>query len=267
MAKHAAAHAVLIELHGDRRSVTASVRDDGRGFDVQGSSKGGLAHMAERIGEVGGALSIRSDHATERPYAPRFRWPRGARAVRASTARRLAWSLFTATAALAAAQSVLVVSGSVGLVDAEAGLSLFPSSPSDACWARWLAPWSPCGSRETDRMAVPGGQLGTGIGLVSQAYASRVLQDACSARRWLSTRHRGGIGPRRQLGTRCARRGVPAVSGRVPAFAPVAPCCGPFRCRRSLSPEHRHRGADRLDHPGRGVEPAGIDRGRCIGPR
>ena len=62
VAKHAAAHAVVIELHGDERSVTACVSDDGRGFDVQGSSDGGLAHMAERIKEVGGALSIRSGH-------------------------------------------------------------------------------------------------------------------------------------------------------------------------------------------------------------
>jgi signal transduction histidine kinase len=61
VAKHAAAHGVLIELHGDERSVTACVRDDGRGFDVQGLTEGGLAHMAERIGEVGGALSIRSE--------------------------------------------------------------------------------------------------------------------------------------------------------------------------------------------------------------
>jgi signal transduction histidine kinase len=29
---------------------------------VQASSEGGLAHMAERIQDVGGALSIRSDH-------------------------------------------------------------------------------------------------------------------------------------------------------------------------------------------------------------
>jgi signal transduction histidine kinase len=62
VAKHAAAHAVKIELHGDEHSVTACVRDDGRGFDVRGSSEGGgLAHMAERIGEIGGAVSIRSD--------------------------------------------------------------------------------------------------------------------------------------------------------------------------------------------------------------
>ena len=29
---------------------------------MQASREGGLAHMAERIEEVGGALSIRSDH-------------------------------------------------------------------------------------------------------------------------------------------------------------------------------------------------------------
>jgi signal transduction histidine kinase len=62
VAKHAAAHAVVIELHGDQRGVTACVTDDGRGFEVQRSSGGGLAHMADRIEEVGGALSIRSDH-------------------------------------------------------------------------------------------------------------------------------------------------------------------------------------------------------------
>jgi signal transduction histidine kinase len=62
VAKHAAAHAVVIELHGEERCVTACVSDDGRGFDVQGSGDGGLAHMAERIKEVGGALSIRSGH-------------------------------------------------------------------------------------------------------------------------------------------------------------------------------------------------------------
>jgi signal transduction histidine kinase len=62
VAKHAGAHVVVIELHGDERSVIACVSDDGRGFDGQGSSEGGLAHMAERIKEVGGTLSIRSSH-------------------------------------------------------------------------------------------------------------------------------------------------------------------------------------------------------------
>ena len=60
VAKHAAAHAVVIELHGDERGVNACVSDDGRGFDVQTSSDGGLAHMAERIKEVGGTVSISS---------------------------------------------------------------------------------------------------------------------------------------------------------------------------------------------------------------
>jgi signal transduction histidine kinase len=73
VAKHAAAHAVVIELRGDERRVTACVSDDGRGFDVQGSSDGGIAHMAERIKEVGGALSIRSgdrDGTTVRAEVP-----------------------------------------------------------------------------------------------------------------------------------------------------------------------------------------------------
>jgi signal transduction histidine kinase len=77
VAKHAAAHAVVIELHGDERSVTACVSDDGRGFDVQESSEGGLAHMAERIEELGGALSIRSDHrdgTTVRAEVPLAAW-------------------------------------------------------------------------------------------------------------------------------------------------------------------------------------------------
>jgi signal transduction histidine kinase len=77
VAKHAAAHAVVIELRGDDRSVIACVSDDGRGFDVQGSSDGGLAHMAERIKEVGGALSIRSDHrdgTTVRAEIPLAAW-------------------------------------------------------------------------------------------------------------------------------------------------------------------------------------------------
>jgi signal transduction histidine kinase len=76
-AKHVAAHAVVIELHGDQRSVTASVRDDGQGFDMQRSSDGGLAHMAERIEGVGGSLSIRSDNrrgTTVRDEVPLAAW-------------------------------------------------------------------------------------------------------------------------------------------------------------------------------------------------
>ena len=77
VAKHASAHAVLVELKGDERSVTASVSDDGRGFAVPGLSEGGLAHMAERIEQVGGALSIRSDRragTTVRAEVPLAAW-------------------------------------------------------------------------------------------------------------------------------------------------------------------------------------------------
>lgn len=81
VAKHAAAHAVLIELRGDEQCVTACVRDDGRGFDMPGASDGGLTHMTERIAQVGGVVSIRSEprlgttvHA-EVPLAVRVRSP------------------------------------------------------------------------------------------------------------------------------------------------------------------------------------------------
>ena len=77
VAKHAAAHAVVIELRRVNGHLEFSVHDDGRGFEVQGSSEGGLAHMAERIEEVGGALSIRSDHrdgTTVRAEIPLAAW-------------------------------------------------------------------------------------------------------------------------------------------------------------------------------------------------
>jgi signal transduction histidine kinase len=98
--------------------------------------------------------------------------------VRASTAKRLAWSLFTATAALAAAQGVLVVTGSVALVDSEAGLHSFPlitlGCVLGALVGALVATRQP---RNPIGWLFLAGQLGTGIGLVSQAYASRVLQD------------------------------------------------------------------------------------------
>jgi signal transduction histidine kinase len=98
--------------------------------------------------------------------------------VRASTAKRLAWSLFTATAALATAQGVLVVTGSVALVDSEAGLSSFPlitvGCVLGALVGALVATRQP---RNPIGWLFLAGQLGTGIGLVSQAYASRVLQD------------------------------------------------------------------------------------------
>lgn len=62
-AKHAAARGVVIELYGDDRAVTASIRDNGSGFPADQPSDGGLTHMAERIAAVGGALSITSTYA------------------------------------------------------------------------------------------------------------------------------------------------------------------------------------------------------------
>jgi hypothetical protein len=98
--------------------------------------------------------------------------------MRAPTARRLAWSTFTACAALATAHGVLVVSGSVGLVDPEAGLNSFPIITLGCVLGALIGalvatrqPRNPIG------WLFLAGQLGTGIGLVSQAYAFRVLQD------------------------------------------------------------------------------------------
>jgi signal transduction histidine kinase len=99
--------------------------------------------------------------------------------VRALTARRLAWSMFTATAALATAHGVLVVTGSVELADPEAGLNSFPIITVGCVLGALIGalvatrqPRNPVG------WLFLGGQLGTGVGLVSQAYAFRVLQDA-----------------------------------------------------------------------------------------
>ncbi|HET6989199.1 MAG TPA: histidine kinase [Kribbella sp.] len=63
-AKHAAARGVVIELYGDDRAITASIRDDGSGFPTDQASDGGLTHMADRMAAVGGALTISSS-----PYA------------------------------------------------------------------------------------------------------------------------------------------------------------------------------------------------------
>jgi signal transduction histidine kinase len=98
--------------------------------------------------------------------------------MRAPTAKRLAWSMFTVTAALATAHGVLVVSGSVGLVDPEAGLNSFPIITLGCVLGALIGalvatrqPRNPIG------WLFLAGQLGTAIGLVSQAYAFRVLQD------------------------------------------------------------------------------------------
>jgi signal transduction histidine kinase len=98
--------------------------------------------------------------------------------MRALTAKRLAWSMFTATAVLATAHGALVVSGPVGLVDPEAGLNSFPiitlGCVLGALIGALIASRQP---RNPIGWLFLAGQLGTAIGLVSQAYASRVLQD------------------------------------------------------------------------------------------
>jgi hypothetical protein len=86
--------------------------------------------------------------------------------------------MFTATAALVTAQGVLVLSGSVGLVDPKAGLNSFPIITLGCVLGALIGaliatrqPQNPIG------WLFLAGQLGTAVGLVSQAYAVRVLQD------------------------------------------------------------------------------------------
>jgi signal transduction histidine kinase len=86
--------------------------------------------------------------------------------------------MFTATATLAAAHGVLVLSGSGGLVDAKAGLSSFPvittGSVLGALVGAMVAARQP---RNPIGWLFLVGQLGTGVGLVCAAYGFRVLQD------------------------------------------------------------------------------------------
>ena len=86
--------------------------------------------------------------------------------------------MFAATAVLATAHGVLVVSGSTRLIHPEAGLNSFPIITLGCVLGALVGaivatrqPRNPIG------WLFLVGQLGTGIGLVSQAYASRVLQD------------------------------------------------------------------------------------------
>jgi signal transduction histidine kinase len=86
--------------------------------------------------------------------------------------------MFTATVVLATAQGVLVVSGPVGLVDPDAGLNSFPiitlGCVLGALIGALIAARQP---RNPIGWLFLAGQLGTAIGLVSQAYASHALQD------------------------------------------------------------------------------------------
>ena len=86
--------------------------------------------------------------------------------------------MFAATATLALAQGVLVLSGSSGLVDQQGGLNSFPIITAGCVLGALVGalvaarlPRNPIG------WLLLAGQLGTAIGLVSQAYAYRALQD------------------------------------------------------------------------------------------
>jgi len=86
--------------------------------------------------------------------------------------------MFAVTAVLATAHGVLVVTGSVGLVDPAAGLNSFPiitlGCVLGALIGALIASRQP---RNPIGWLFLAGQLGTGVGLVSQAFAFRVLQD------------------------------------------------------------------------------------------
>lgn len=95
-----------------------------------------------------------------------------------SATTRLAWSMFAATAALAVVHGLLVLSGSSGLIHADAGLNAFPLITIGSVLGAFVGaliatrlPRNPIG------WLFLVGQLGTGIGLVCQAYAFRVLED------------------------------------------------------------------------------------------
>jgi signal transduction histidine kinase len=60
--KHSGAREIFVHLQGGDAGLTATVVDDGAGFDVDAKfGKGlGLVSMTERLEAVGGALKIRS---------------------------------------------------------------------------------------------------------------------------------------------------------------------------------------------------------------
>ena len=67
IARHAHAHRVWVDVHGDGKSLSVSVRDDGSGFSVEaarrratGGGSLGVLGMEERMRLVGGQLEIHS---------------------------------------------------------------------------------------------------------------------------------------------------------------------------------------------------------------
>jgi signal transduction histidine kinase len=58
-AKHAAAHAIRVDMRGGDTGLAVTVADDGTGFDAGTTSAGaGLANMRDRVESAGGTLSI-----------------------------------------------------------------------------------------------------------------------------------------------------------------------------------------------------------------
>lgn len=60
IAKHAAAHRILIGIRARNGGLSISVKDDGVGFDPQSRNRGGmgLLGMAERVKKLGGSLEV-----------------------------------------------------------------------------------------------------------------------------------------------------------------------------------------------------------------
>jgi hypothetical protein len=160
--------------------------------------------------------------------------------------------MFTATAVLATAHGVLVVSGYVRLVDPEAGLNSFPIITLGCVLGALIGaliasrqPSNPIG------WLFLAGQLGTAIGLVSQAYAFRALQD-------------GALGPplagqvatvvASALGASWALAVLAAVfllfpDGSLPSRPVACRAVGPPGAADRRDRQHSPGGADRLDHP------------------
>jgi signal transduction histidine kinase len=63
VAKHSGAAEIWLTLRCSQRTLTVTVEDDGRGFDLTQSSgrRNGLANMQERLKEVGGECTIESE--------------------------------------------------------------------------------------------------------------------------------------------------------------------------------------------------------------
>jgi signal transduction histidine kinase/tetratricopeptide (TPR) repeat protein len=65
LVKYAQANKALFAIRGERNNLTMMIRDNGKGFDVSGSTEGnGLKNMKRRASEIGGQLIIDSHPGT-----------------------------------------------------------------------------------------------------------------------------------------------------------------------------------------------------------